>query len=79
MKSQPSDAQWSRILHAWGRGWIAAAHTATLARILGRRALADQLASLDRDRSTRWRRTLRQSSLLPRAAADTLEREASHG
>lgn len=73
------DAQWSRILHAWGRGWLAPHHTARLAHLLGRRALADQLASIDRDRSTRWRRTLRLSSLLPRSAADTLEREATGG
>jgi len=65
--------QWARVLHAWGRGWLAPSTRDPLAALIVQRAVADQLAAEAPDR---WRRTLRWESLLPRGAADDLERSA---
>jgi hypothetical protein len=65
--------QWTRVLHAWGRGWLAPTTRDALAALIVQRAVADQLAAHAPDG---WRRALRWESLLPHAAAEDLERRA---
>jgi hypothetical protein len=65
-------AQWSRALHGWGRGRVAAT-TAELGALLARRAVADRLAGVD---AQDWRAVLHWRSMLPAARAVDLERAA---